>query len=91
MTGYDDYGNRVDSNGGIYDRNNGSCRGYVESRENSFLDKLLGKLVVVCFCIYILPDFADDLTSRFPELRTIFWVVVGYIVVKRIFRPFIQK
>lgn len=39
MTGYDDYGNRVDSNGGIYDRNNGSWRGTVESRGNNFLDK----------------------------------------------------
>lgn len=91
MTGYDDYGNRVDSNGGIYDRNNGSFRGYVESRSNSFLDRLLGKLIVVCFCIYILPGFADDLTDRFPELKTIFWIVVGFLVIKKVLRFFIKK
>ncbi len=87
-TGYDKNSDPKDSMGYSYDRNSGSYLGKVD-KEGHKGDGLIGKLILICFVMFIFPGFMTILEHRHPELRIIMWVILliwVYRKVRRIFR-----
>lgn len=74
-TGYDKNLNRKDPMGYSYDRNSGSYLGKVD-KENYKGEGFIGKLILMCFVLFIVPGFITGLEHRHPELRIIIWVIV---------------
>ena len=74
-TGYDKNSNPKDSIGYRYDRNSGSYLGKVDKEDHKG-EGFIGKLILICFVLFIVPGFITGLERRHPELRTIMWVIV---------------
>ena len=87
-TGYDKYSNPKDPMGYSYDRNSGSHLGKVDKEDHTG-DGFFGKLILICFVIYVLPGFMASLERRHPEIKVILWVILSiwvYRKIRRIFR-----
>jgi hypothetical protein len=87
-TGYDKNLNPKDCLGHSYDRSTGSYLGKVDKDKHSKGSNFLGKLILICFVIYIMPGFANDLAYRHPEIKIVFLVVVCVWVIRKISRIF---
>lgn len=74
-SGFDNYGNHVDGEGYIYDRENGSWRGNVGGGKGGG-GGFLRKLILIVVLIYFFPDFLNNLNQRHPEIHTVLWVVI---------------
>lgn len=87
-TGYDKNLNPKDCLGHSYDRSTGSYLGKVDKDKPIKGSNFLGKLILICFVIYIMPGFANDLAYRHPEIKIVFLVVVCVWVIRKISRIF---
>lgn len=87
-TGYDKDLNPKDCLGQSYERSIGSYLGEVNKNEHSKGSNFFGKLILICFLIYIMPGFITDLAYRHPGIKIIFLVIVCFWVFKRIRRIF---
>ena len=87
-TGYDKNLNPKDCLGHSYDRSTGSYLGEVDKEEYSTGGNFLGKLILICFVIYIMPGFITDLAYRHPGIKIIFLIVFCFWIVRKIRRIF---
>ena len=87
-TGYDKNLNPKDCLGHSYDRSTGSYLGKVDKDKHNKGNNFLGKLILICFVIYIMLGFANDLAYRHPEIKIVFLVVVCVWVIRKISRIF---
>jgi hypothetical protein len=87
-TGYDKNLNPKDCLGHSYDRSTGSYLGEVDKDEHSKGGNFLGKLILICFVIYMMPGFISNLAYRHPEIRIIFLIIVCFWIFRKIRRIF---
>ncbi|HET7116105.1 MAG TPA: hypothetical protein VFI29_06425 [Hanamia sp.] len=87
-TGYDKDLNPKDCLGHSYDRSTGSYLGEVDRNKHSNGGNLLGKLILICFVIYIMPGFVTDLAYRHPGIKIFFLIVFCFWIVRKIKRIF---
>ena len=89
-TGYDKNLNPKDCLGYSYDRSTGSYLGKVNKDKNkhSIGGKFLGKLILICFLIYVFSGFINNLAYRHPELKIIFLIIVCFWVFRKVRRIF---
>ena len=87
-TGYDKNLNPKDCLGHSYDRSTGSYLGKVDKDKHSKGSNFLGKFILICFVIYIMPGFVNDLAYRHPEIKIVFLIVVCVWVIRKISRIF---
>jgi hypothetical protein len=87
-TGYDKNLNPKDCLGHSYDRSTGSYLGEVDKDKHSKGGNFLGKLVLTCFVIYIMPGFISNLAYRHPEIKIIFLIMVCFWIFRKIRRIF---
>ena len=82
-TGYDKYSNPKDSMGYSYDRNSGSHLGKVDEEDNT-ADRFFGRLIRICFVIYIVPGFMTSLERNHPEIRMVMWLFLSIWICRNI-------
>lgn len=87
-TGYDKNLNPKDCLGHSYNRSTGSYLGEVDKSERSKGGNFLGKLILICFVIYIMPGFITDLAYHHPGIKIIFLVIVCFWFFRKIRRIF---
>ena len=87
-TGYDKNLNPKDCLGHSYDRSTGSYLGKIDKDKPGKGGNFLGKLILICFVIYIMPGFVNDLAYRHPEIKIVFLIVVCVWVIRKISRIF---
>lgn len=87
-TGYDKNLNPKDCLGHSYDRSTGSYLGEVDKRKNEGGSNFLGKLIVICLVIYIMPGFVTELAYRHPGVKIVFLILVCFWIFRKIRRIF---
>lgn len=87
-TGYDKDLNPKDCLGHSYDRSTGSYLGEVDRKKNKGGSNFLGKLILICIVIYIMPGFVSDLAYRHPGIKIFFLIVFCFWIFRKIRRIF---
>lgn len=87
-TGYYRNLNPKDCLGHCYDRGTGSYLGEVDNDKDSKGGNLLGKLILICLVIYIMPGFVSDVAYRHPGIKIIFLIMICFEIFRKIRRIF---